>query len=427
MARVLIAGCGYVGRPAGRASSGRMGHEVWGLRRERLAPAQSGIGRWPATSPGPETLGTPCRWGSTTSSTRSARARCGTRRRTAPPTSTASAACSTPSASRGASAPHLLHLEHRGLRPAARRVGGRGVGDGLIRADFRGQIDAVRPSDCCSPVPFPSHGGAPGRGIYGPGRDRMIEAVRRAASASRLGWSPTTRTASTATTRPARLATPDGRWTIPEIDEVYLGVDQRAGRPRRSVLRWLAEHARCARARWRSTRRAPRGRRAGSKRCRNDRCCSSTGYHFDYPTFREGYCSASGESRRDQQSGSAMPRLPRLLLAAFATMPGAVYSPFADRMARPQRAPLSVARGRHLDGALRGRAHAGSSRWASTRACIATATPGEFPSSSTPWWRRSRCAQRAALRARVDPGRRGRYGRAGLRRGERSSSRARRC
>jgi hypothetical protein len=56
------------------------------------------------------------------------------------------------------------------------------------------------------------------------------------------------------------------------------------------VLGWLGDELGVGPLRDAAAGSAPPRRRAGSKRCRNTRLLES-GYHFLYPTFREGYAS----------------------------------------------------------------------------------------------------------------------------------------
>jgi len=127
-------------------------------------------------------------------------------------------------------------------------------------------------------------------GIYGPGRTRLIEAVRAGRVTLRPGPPRYTN----------RIHRDDAARALEHLvgralagaplDPVYVGVDDDPA-DEAEVLRWLA-----ARLGVPPPPVAPAGAapaapaRGGNKRCRNARL-RATGFTFLYPTFREGYAS----------------------------------------------------------------------------------------------------------------------------------------
>lgn len=123
-------------------------------------------------------------------------------------------------------------------------------------------------------------------GIYGPGRTRLLDAVRRGEPCVDSPPRYTNRIhrddCAGALAHLLELAAPQA---------VYLGVDH-APAPECEVMDWLAETLGlpCP----------PRGDgpgggspQRGNKRCRNDRLVAS-GYRFRYPSYREGYAAVLG-------------------------------------------------------------------------------------------------------------------------------------
>jgi nucleoside-diphosphate-sugar epimerase len=118
-------------------------------------------------------------------------------------------------------------------------------------------------------------------GIYGPGRTRLVERVRRGEARFRPGHY------TNRIHRDDAAACLDWLCGREQLDAVYLGVDCEPAEEGQ-VLGWLAERLDAP---------APQpqpeeglGSRVGSKRCRNDRL-RATGYGFLYPSFREGYAA----------------------------------------------------------------------------------------------------------------------------------------
>ena len=289
MARVVIAGCGYVG-----VSLGEMlvadGHEVWGLRRDPsgLPPAIRGI---PADLALAETLvGIPQRidyavYAAAPKANAEPKARDAYRtifmdgllnftralREQAEPPRRIFFTSSTSvyHQSRGEwvdeeSPTNPTRFSGEILRLSERLLWGSGLAATAVRFG----------------------------GIYGPGRTRLIEHVRSGEARLPTGGPHYTnrvhrddaagilRHLIALDARPARQAA---------LRRLYLGVDCEPALEA-DVLGWLGDELGVGPLRDAAAGSAPPRRRAGSKRCRNTRLLES-GYHFLYPTFREGYAS----------------------------------------------------------------------------------------------------------------------------------------
>jgi nucleoside-diphosphate-sugar epimerase len=123
-------------------------------------------------------------------------------------------------------------------------------------------------------------------GIYGPGRTRLIEGVR----AGRLAIQPgpprwTNRIHRDDAAGALRHLVGRALAGAP-LDPVYVGVDDEPADDA-TVLRWLAQRLGVPPPATAAAGEPARGR-GGNKRCRNARL-RATGYRFAYPTFREGY------------------------------------------------------------------------------------------------------------------------------------------
>jgi len=120
-------------------------------------------------------------------------------------------------------------------------------------------------------------------GIYGPGRTRLIDQVRRGEAICQAGELRYTN----------RIHRDDCAGVLRHLmslsdpEALYLGTDHEPA-DQSLVFRWLAERLGapppCAEPRATAT----GGRSQSNKRCRNARLLES-GYSFRYPTFREGY------------------------------------------------------------------------------------------------------------------------------------------
>ena len=120
-------------------------------------------------------------------------------------------------------------------------------------------------------------------GIYGPGRTRLIDAVRAGQAEVHEGPPRFTNRihrddCAGALAHLMKMDKPDG---------VYVGVDDEPA-DRRKVLIWLAQRLDVPQPREAAGGEVPSPRAATNKRCSNARL-KSTGYRFLYPSYREGY------------------------------------------------------------------------------------------------------------------------------------------
>ncbi len=122
-------------------------------------------------------------------------------------------------------------------------------------------------------------------GIYGPGRTRLIDHVRTGEALLPTGSPHYTN----------RIHRDDAAGSLQHLlmldatESCYLGVDCESVSDR-DLLIWMAERLGVAPLHEAAMGLAPPTRRAGSKRCRND-LLRETGYRFVCPTYREGYAS----------------------------------------------------------------------------------------------------------------------------------------
>lgn len=281
MARVLIAGCGYVGSELA-ARLADVGHRVHGLRR-RPHGLPAGVVPVAADLTRPETLvGLP---------------------EADVVFYTAAADGPGESAYRAAYADGLANLIAAlagGARAPARLFFTSSTA--VYAQDDGGAVDETSPAEATSyrgrilreaevalaSAPFPGTTVRLG-GIYGPGRTSLIDSVREGRAAIPVGPPHYTN----------RIHRDDCAgllhhlMDLPEPADLYLGVDCESA-DRAEVLRWLAARLGVVLAE------APPGepassRRTGSKRCSNRRLLA-TGYRFAYPTFREGYAALLADS-----------------------------------------------------------------------------------------------------------------------------------
>ena len=120
-------------------------------------------------------------------------------------------------------------------------------------------------------------------GIYGPGRDRLLRTVQAGTAICYEGA--------------ARYINRNHRddcagvlqhlMTLDDPADLYLGVDSEPA-DERDVFAWLARELGLPEPRLRPASDRPPRRRPGNKRCKNDRLLGS-GYSFQYPSFREGF------------------------------------------------------------------------------------------------------------------------------------------
>lgn len=130
-------------------------------------------------------------------------------------------------------------------------------------------------------------------GIYGPGRTRLIDGVRAGRATLHPGPPRYTN----------RIHRDDAAGALRHLvgcalagatlDPVYVGVDDDPA-DEAEVLRWLAQRLGVPPPPVAAEDDAPPARaRGGNKRCRNARL-RATGYAFSYPTFRDGYAALLG-------------------------------------------------------------------------------------------------------------------------------------
>lgn len=120
-------------------------------------------------------------------------------------------------------------------------------------------------------------------GIYGPGRTRLIDAVRAGQAEVQEGPPRFTN----------RIHRDDCAGALAHLmkmdapEAIYVGVDDEPA-DRRKVLNWLAERLGVPQPRVAAGGEAPSARAAANKRCSNARL-KATGYRFLYPSYRDGY------------------------------------------------------------------------------------------------------------------------------------------
>ena len=119
-------------------------------------------------------------------------------------------------------------------------------------------------------------------GIYGPGRARLVKRVECGTAVLRDEPYFTNRIH-----RDDAAGLLRHLISIRAADELYLGVDCEPA-DEADVLRFLAEELGVEPPRSAGVEDPPAARRAGSKRCRNDRV-RATGYRYRYPSYRAGY------------------------------------------------------------------------------------------------------------------------------------------
>ncbi len=286
MAKVLIAGCGYVGTALGLRLAAA-GHVVWGLRRN---PA----GLPPGVRPLAGDLADPGNLGNL-------------------PGGLDYAFYTAGADAREAAAYRAAYVE--GLRNLLEALGGQGqhprriffASSMAVYAQGGGEwVDEDSPAE---PVHFSGRCILEGErllfesqfpatvlrfaGIYGPGRTRLVRMVR-AGEAAPPGGPPATPTASTGTTARGPSTT---SWAWPRPRPCISARTMSPFPGATSCAGW--------RRAWARSRRGAEGaggtggtggdgetssRAQGSKRCRNARLVRS-GYRFRFPTFREGYAA----------------------------------------------------------------------------------------------------------------------------------------
>ena len=127
-------------------------------------------------------------------------------------------------------------------------------------------------------------------GIYGPGRTRLLERVRRGEARFRPGHYTNRIHLDDCVgvlRHVLRLAEP-----APDPDPVYVAVDEEPALEQ-TVLEWLAE--RLGAPPPRAAARSPTPGGSGSRRC-SSRLLRARGYHFQKPSFRQGYAALLSSS-----------------------------------------------------------------------------------------------------------------------------------
>jgi nucleoside-diphosphate-sugar epimerase len=122
-------------------------------------------------------------------------------------------------------------------------------------------------------------------GIYGPRRTRMLDRVRT----GRAVYAPGRPRFTNRIHRDDCAGALHHLIRLPEPESLYLGVD---GDPAEeaTVMRWVAGSVGAPSPRMARGPEAKSLRARSNKRCRNDRLLAS-GYRFEYPSFREGYAA----------------------------------------------------------------------------------------------------------------------------------------
>lgn len=286
MAKVLIAGCGYVGSALGEMLAAD-GHDVYGLRRNPKE-LPSGIQPITADLTLPETLG-------------------------ALPTGIDTifyTAGSSGSTEEGYRAGYLdgmgrllRSLSELGERPSRIFFTSSTSVYDQKRGEWIDETSHTGPSNFRGDIMLMTErlllaSNIPGTvvrlgGIYGPGRDRLVRAVKRGEVTVRNDEPHYTN----------RIHRDDAAGClrhlmgVDELEDIYLGVDHEAAEES-AILRWLADRLGVKLPEPDDENSLAKVRRTGSKRCRND-LLTATGYRFRYPTFREGYEMIIRESFTD--------------------------------------------------------------------------------------------------------------------------------
>jgi len=273
--RILIAGCGYLGSALG-VELAREGHEVWGLRRGAwqapagIRPLQADLTRTDSLSALPEGIDTVFYTAAAGSrdpvhyrevyldgvgNLVRALAELGERPRRFLYTSSTS-----------------VYAQHRGewvdeesvTRPTRETSEIVLLGERLLRSSGEGSV-VLRLG-----------------GLYGPQRTGLVERVRRGEARLRPG----PRHYTNRIHRDDAVAALLHLMELTEPAPIYLGVDSEPS-DEAEVYRWLAQRLAVEPPQPAGPDEAPRTR-AGSKRCSNERL-RATGFHFRYPSYREGY------------------------------------------------------------------------------------------------------------------------------------------
>ncbi len=286
MARVLIAGCGDVGTELG-VRLVEAGHTVWGLRRH-CDTLPSSLHALPADLTKPETL------------------------QTLPPALDVVFYTAAPSSSSADNyratyvdgIRHLLAALERQGHALQRFIFTSSTG---VYAQESGEwVDETSPTE---PMHFSGRELLVGEqvvlnssfpatvvrlgGIYGPGRTRLIDSVRKGTAVCTDGPLVYTN----------RIHRDDCAGVLQHVmqltqpDRLYLAVDHEPA-DQCVVLSWLALQLGLPPPRKETAADAQTGLHRSNKRCRNSKLVA-TGYAFRYPTFREGYQALLATMRQE--------------------------------------------------------------------------------------------------------------------------------
>ncbi|HMB51757.1 MAG TPA: SDR family oxidoreductase [Thermoanaerobaculia bacterium] len=272
--RALIAGCGYVGSELGRRLVAD-GHRVWGLRRSADAELPEGVERVTADLTDAASLEALPRGLDTVVYASSAGGFTEERYRAAYADGPRNLLALL--AGRGEAVRRAIFVSSTGVYG---QQGGEWVDEESAAEADHFSAEHLRTGERLF---MDSPGGLAARlgGIYGPGRTRLLERVRRGEEAcdeAAALWTNRIHRDDAAGALAHLL-------TLPEVEPLYLVVD-REPVERCELLRWLAERM-GAPAPPAAENRGENERR-GNKRCSSRRLVES-GYGFEYPTYREGY------------------------------------------------------------------------------------------------------------------------------------------
>lgn len=284
MARILIAGCGYVGSVLGeRLFAG--GHEVWGLRRTPVAARDSSFAWLQGDLTRPDRL-----------------------REVLPEGLDFVVHAASPRLRGGGSAEEayravyldglsnlLRVLQEPGQHPRRLFFLSSTSVYGQKRGEWIDEDSPTHPTRKTGEILLLAErllraSEVPGTtlrlgGIYGPGRTRLIDSVRAGRAVVATGEPHYTN----------RIHRDDAARALEYLlgqeqpAPLYLGVDSEPA-ALQDVLHWMAKSLGVPPLRRGRREELPETRRAGSKRCRNDRLLKA-GFVFAYPSFREGYAA----------------------------------------------------------------------------------------------------------------------------------------
>jgi nucleoside-diphosphate-sugar epimerase len=274
MARVLIAGCGYVGEALGQLLAGES-HEVWGLRRNPrslppgIVPIEADLAQRGDLAKLPRALDHVFYLASPTGSEDALYRRAyvdGLRALLA-------------ALYEGEQQPRILFASSTGVYGQKR---GEWVDETSETApEHWSSLRLLEGEQIALQAPLPAAVVRFG-GIYGPRRIRLVDQVR----SGRAEYAADSPRYTNRIHRDDCAGVLRHLMLLDKPEAIYLGVDNEPAE-QRIVLSWLAGVLGGPEPRVADVKKAGRTGRS-NKRCRNDRLLRS-GYTFRYPTFREGY------------------------------------------------------------------------------------------------------------------------------------------